>query len=101
MTTKLFVGKLSFNTTNEGLQALFEKYGKVVKTQIITDYESNKSKGFGFVEMENQDEAQKAIEELNEKDFEGRTIVVSVAKPREDRSQGRSNFGGASRRQQW
>jgi len=94
MATKLFVGKLSFDTTNDSLQALFAQYGTVVSAQVIIDRDSNRSKGFGFVEMEDQEAAQKAINELDGKEFEGRIIVVNVAKPREDRPQG-GGFGGS------
>jgi RNA recognition motif-containing protein len=94
MATKLFVGKLSYDTTNDTLQALFAQFGKVVSAQVIMDRDTNRSKGFGFVEMEDQAEAQKAINELDGKEFEGRTIAVSVAKPREDRPAGVNNFRG-------
>jgi cold-inducible RNA-binding protein len=87
MATKLFVGKLSFDTTNDSLQALFAQYGKVESAQVIIDRSTNQSKGFGFVEMEDQAAAQAAINALDGKDFEGRIIVVNVAKPREDRPQ--------------
>lgn len=99
MATKLFVGKLSFNTTDDSLQALFASYGKVVSAVVATDRETNRSKGFGFVEMENQEDAQKAINELDGKSFEDRIIVVNVARPKEDRPQNRDNFrGGFERR---
>jgi len=88
MATKLFVGKLSFNTTNDSLQALFAQYGKVVSAQVIIDRGTNQSKGFGFIEMEDHVAAQEAINGLNGKEFEGRTIAVNVAKPREDRPRG-------------
>jgi RNA recognition motif-containing protein len=94
MATKLFVGKLSFDTTNDSLQALFAQYGKVVSAQVIIDRGTNQSKGFGFVEMEDQAAAQAAINALDGKEFEGRTIVVNVAKPREDRPQGGGGGGG-------
>jgi len=87
MATKLFVGKLSFDTTNDSLQALFAQYGNVVSAQVIVDRGTNQSKGFGFVEMEDQAAAQAAINALDGKEFEGRIIVVNVAKPREDRPQ--------------
>ncbi|HEX7963084.1 MAG TPA: RNA-binding protein [Candidatus Saccharimonadales bacterium] len=94
MATKLFVGKLSFDTTNDSLQALFTQYGKVVSAQVIMDRGTNQSKGFGFVEMEDQVAAQAAINALDGKEFEGRTIVVNVAKPREDRPQsGGGSYG--------
>ena len=92
MATNLFVGKLSFNTTDESLLALFSEYGKVNSARVATDRDTNRSKGFGFVEMENQEEAQKAIAALDGKTFEDRVIVVNVARPREDRPQNRDNF---------
>ncbi|HEX3568439.1 MAG TPA: RNA-binding protein [Candidatus Saccharimonadales bacterium] len=99
MATKLFVGKLSFDTTNDSLQALFAQYGKVVSAQVIMDRGTNQSKGFGFVEMEDQAAAQAAINALDGKEFEGRTIVVNVAKPREDRPQsGSYGFRGGFQR---
>lgn len=101
MATKLFVGKLSYDTTNDSLQAQFAQYGTVVSAQVIMDRDTNRSKGFGFVEMEDQAAAQAAINALDGKDFEGRIIVVNVAKPREDRPQnngGRSFSGGFQRR---
>jgi len=100
MATKLFVGKLSFSTTDDTLQALFTEYGKVASAKVITDRDTNQSKGFGFVEMDDAEEAQKAISALDGKEFEGRTIVVNVARPREDRPQsgGSSFHGGFQRR---
>lgn len=93
MATKLFVGKLSFDTTSESLEALFAQYGKVTSAQVIIDRGSNQSKGFGFVEMEDQAAAQAAINALNGKEFEGRTIVVNIARPREDRPQNNGGHG--------
>jgi RNA recognition motif-containing protein len=100
MAVKLFVGKLSFDTTNDSLEALFAQHGKVVSAQVIMDRGTNQSKGFGFVEMEDQATAQAAINALDGKEFEGRTIVVNIAKPREDRPQsgGNSFRGGFQRR---
>lgn len=95
MTTKLFVGKLSFNTTSDALQASFSEQGTVTNCQVITDRDSNRSRGFAFVEMENEADAQKAIEALNGKSLDDRTIVVSVAQPK-DRSNG--SRGGFQRR---
>ncbi len=91
MATKLFVGKLSFSTKDDALEALFAQYGTVVSARVATDRETNRSRGFGFVEMEDQEAAQKAINELDGSEFEGRQIVVNVARPREDRPQNRSN----------
>jgi RNA recognition motif-containing protein len=99
MATKLFVGRLSFNTTDEGVQKLFEAYGVVVSAKVIFDRDTNQSKGFAFVEMQDDEAAQKAIKELDGKEFEGRTIVVNVSRPREDRPQGGNGFrGGFDRR---
>ncbi len=100
MSTKLFVGKLSFSTTDDSLEAQFAQYGKVVSAQVIIDRDTNRSKGFGFVEMEDQAAAQAAINALDGHEFEGRTIVVNVAKPREDRPQNGGNGfrGGFQRR---
>lgn len=93
MATKLFVGKLSFDTTNDSLQAKFAEFGTVISAQVINDRDTNRSKGFGFVEMEDDAAAQAAIKALDGQEFEGRTIVVSVAKPREDRSQSSGGRG--------
>jgi RNA recognition motif-containing protein len=98
MATKLFVGKLSFNTTDDSLQALFAEYGKVISASVATDRDSGRSKGFGFVEMESQEDANKAIAALDGKSFEDRIIIVSVARPKEDRPQNRGNFRGGFQR---
>lgn len=99
MATKLFVGKLSFNTTDESLNALFAAFGTVVSARVATDRDSSCSKGFGFVEMENDDDAKKAIAELDGKSFEDRIIVVNVAHPKEDRpTQNRDSFRGGFQR---
>jgi RNA recognition motif-containing protein len=98
MATKLFVGKLSYDTSDDSLQALFAQYGTVTSVAVIKDRDSGQSKGFGFVEMESQEDAQKAISALNGNDFEGRSIVVNVARPREDRPQHENNFRGGFQR---
>jgi len=98
MATKLFVGRLSFNTTDESLQALFAEYGNIVSARVATDRDSGRSKGFGFVEMESQEDAQKAINALDGKSFEDRIIVVNVARPKEDRPQNRGDFRGGFQR---
>ena len=100
MATKLFVGKLSYNSNDDTLRALFAQYGAVESAQVIKDRDSGMSKGFAFVEMTKPEEAQAAINALDGKEFEGRTIVVSVAKPREDRPHSGSNDfrGGFQRR---
>lgn len=91
--TKLFVGSLPYSTTDQELKDMFSAHGAVTSATIINDRFSGRSKGFGFVEMENDDEAQKAIEALNNSQLGERSIVVSVARPREDRPQG-GGFGG-------
>jgi RNA recognition motif-containing protein len=91
----IFAAKLSFDTQSEDLRELFEEFGEVSTASVITDKFTGKSKGFGFVEMPNDEEARKAISELNESEFDGRTIVVKKAEPREERGGGgRSNYGG-------
>jgi RNA recognition motif-containing protein len=91
----IFVAKLNFKTKEESLRQLFEEFGEVSSVKIVTDHETGKSKGFGFVEMPNDDEAQNAIDELNESQFDNATIVVNKARPKEARPP-RSNSGGGS-----
>jgi cold-inducible RNA-binding protein len=86
MAKKLFVGGLPYETTEETLRENFSQAGTVESATIITDKMSGRSKGFGFVEMSSEEEAQKAIEMFNGKDFEGRNITVNEAKPLEPRS---------------
>ena len=85
MAKKLFVGSLPYSMTNEELEALFAKFGTVESAVIIFDRDSNRSKGFGFVEMSSDEEANAAIAELNESEQDGRKIVVNEARPKEDR----------------
>ena len=96
MGAKLYVGNLSYNITDERLQQHFAQYGSVVSARIITDKFSGRSKGFGFVEMSSEQEAEKATSALNGTDFEGRNIVVSEARPqaaRPPRPGGSGGFG--------
>lgn len=88
---KLFVGNLPYTANDGELNGLFSAIGKVISAVVLTDRYSGRSRGFGFVEMENDEEAEKAIKELNGKDMGGRKIIVSVAKPREERPD-RDNF---------
>ena len=83
--TNIFVGSLPWATDDQQLQDLFSKHGEVTSAKVIRDKMTGRSKGFGFVEMPNDDEAKKAIEALNGSDYEGRKLVVNVARPREDR----------------
>ncbi|MDX1766011.1 MAG: RNA-binding protein [Candidatus Saccharimonadales bacterium] len=85
MATNLFVGSLPFSTTDDELKAHFEQAGTVVSARVITNRDTGRSKGFGFVEMGSEEEAKKAIEELNGKELEGRPLVVNEARPREER----------------
>ncbi len=89
--TKLFVGNLPYSTTNQQLTDMFAAIGTVASATIVTDKYSGRSKGFGFVEMEDDDQAQTAITQLNNTAIEGRNIVVSVARPKEERPQGDFN----------
>lgn len=75
----IFVARLNFKTRREDLEAAFAKFGQVASAKIVKDKETGRSKGFGFVEMPNDDEASRAIQELNEKELDGRTIVVKPA----------------------
>lgn len=91
---KLYVGNLSFNTTNQDLNDLFGTVGTVQSSNIIEDRETGRSRGFGFVEMSSQAEGQEAIAQFNGKEVDGRTLKVNEAKPQADRNSG----GGGGRR---
>ena len=91
---KLYVGNLSFNTTNQDLNELFGAVGTVESSNIIEDRETGRSRGFGFVEMSSQAEGQEAISQFNGKEVDGRTLKVNEAKPQDDRNSG----GGGGRR---
>ena len=94
---KLFIGSLPYATTSEDLEELFAQYGKVVSAAVITDRETGRSKGFGFVEYENDDEAKAAIAALDGSDYQGRQLVVNEARPKEDRPRGGGGGGGGFR----
>ena len=94
MSKKLYVGNLPYSIDDEQLQQHFAKHGAVRSAQVIIDRTTNQSKGFGFVEMETDAEAQVAIDQMNGKSIGGRTLTVNEAKPREDRGGGRSGGGG-------
>ncbi len=97
MAKKLYVGGLPYSTSEESLKQYFSQAGTVESTAIITDKFSGKSKGFGFVEMSSDEEAQTAIEMFNGKEFEGRNLTVNEAKPREERPLNR----GRAQEQNW
>jgi len=92
MDTKLYVGNLSYDTTEEKLRTLFAEAGSVVSVDLIKDRDSGRSKGFAFVAMETQVEAEKAISMFNEKHFEDRVLKVNIARPREERPR-RGGYG--------
>jgi len=111
MAVKLYVGNLPYSTTDADLQQLFAEYGTVESASVINDRESGRSKGFGFVELADADQAKVAIDALNGKEFSGRNIVVNEARPREDRPRGNGgggfggdrggNGGGSFRQRSW
>ena len=102
MATKLYVGGLPYSTTQDELQNAFAKAGTVTSANIIMDKMTNRSRGFGFVEMATDEDAQKAIEMWNEKDFDGRKLTVNEAKPLEARAPRRDNGGDRfQKRQNW
>jgi cold-inducible RNA-binding protein len=99
MSSKLFVGNLSFNTTENDLQDAFAAHGTVLETNLMMDRATGRPRGFGFVTMGSPEEAQKAIDALNGKDLGGRALTVNVAKPREERPGGGGGGGGGGRRE--
>ncbi len=94
MTVKLFIGNLSFKATEDSLNALFSQAGEVVSARIITDRETGRSRGFGFVEMSSKEEADRAIEMFNDYSLSGRNIAVNEARPREVGTGGGNRGGG-------
>jgi RNA recognition motif-containing protein len=94
MAKNIYVGNLVWDATADDLLALFQEHGKVARAQVITDKETGRSRGFGFVEMDDDGEAQKAIDALNGQDFRGRALTVNEARPREDRGAGNRAGGG-------
>lgn len=94
MSTKLFVGNLSFNTTENALQDAFAMHGTVMEAVVMFDRATGRSRGFGFVTMSSPEEAQRAIDALNGADLEGRNITVNVARPREEGGGGGGGGGG-------
>ena len=98
MGKKLYVGNLTYGVTNADLEQLFGQFGSVQSAQVIQDRDTNRSKGFGFVEMGSEAEAQAAIDALHDQEHDGRRLTVNEAKPREDRGGGggggRGGYGG-------
>lgn len=91
MATKLFVGSLSYGVNDDQLKEFFAAVGTVVSATVIVDRDSNRSKGFGFVEMSSDEEAKAAVDQLNGKELDGRAVNVSEARPREERPRGDFN----------
>lgn len=101
----IFVGNLSFHTTEADLRAAFEPHGAVSRVSIMTDRDTGRSRGFGFVEMEDDQQGEAAIAALNGSEIDGRALNVNVARPRPERAGnggrgGRGGFGGGGRREQ-
>lgn len=102
MSKKLYCGNLSYGVGTSQLEEIFAPYGDVVSAQVIMDRDTGRSKGFGFVEMSNQHEAQAAITGLDGKENDGRSLQVNEAKPREERPRSYGNDGGRpQRRERW
>ena len=97
MAKKLYVGNLTYDVTDSTLEQMFAAHGAVKSAQVIMDRDTGRSKGFGFVEMSNDQEADTAIREMNGKQVGGRSLTVNEARPREDRGGSRSRFGGGRR----
>lgn len=89
---KIYVGNLSYSTDNDGLRAAFEKFGAVNSAEVVIDRNTSRSRGFGFVEMPNDDEAKAAIDGLDSKDLDGRQVKVNEAKPRRAEGGGDSSY---------
>ena len=93
MSKKIYVGNLSFDTNDDQLNKIFTPFGQVSSSRVIMDKYTGQSRGFGFVEMDNLEEANKAIAELNGKSVEGRNLKISEATPREDKPRGSGGYG--------
>ena len=93
----IYVGNLSYEVTEEDLKEAFEVFGEVETVRVLKEYGTGRSKGFGFVEMSNNAEAQSAIDGLNDKELKGRTLKVNTARPRTGNRSGRGGFGGGRR----
>src|SRR6185503_16010674 len=101
MNSKLFVGNLSFNTTENDLQDTFAAHGTVVEANLMTDRMTGRARGFGFVTMSTEQEAQKAVEALNGASLDGRNLTVNIARPREERAGGGGGGGGRGGRRDY
>ena len=101
MAKRLYVGNLSYDITNNDLEQLFASYGTVQNAEVISDRDTSRSKGFGFVEMGSDSEAEAAISALNGKEYNGRRLTVNEARPREERGGGGGGYGGGGRGRGW
>ncbi|MDH4109536.1 MAG: RNA-binding protein [Gammaproteobacteria bacterium] len=101
MGKKLYVGNLPYSADDQSLQALFSQYGSVQSVNLITDRDTGRSKGFGFVEMGSDSDAQRAIESLNGHDMDGRKLTVNEARPKEPRGNNGRSGGGFARARGW
>jgi RNA recognition motif-containing protein len=101
MSNKMFVGNVSFNTTQADLENAFGAHGTVLEVNLLSDRATGRPRGFGFVTMSTPDEAEKAISALNGASMDGRALTVNIAKPREERSGGGSSQGGRGGRQSY
>lgn len=97
----IFVGNLSFGSTEQDVRSMFEQFGSIERVSIVTDRETGKARGFGFVEMSNDDEAERAIAALNGANLDGRAINVNEARPKEDRGGGGGGGGNRGRSNRW
>jgi len=97
MGRKLYVGNLSYQVDNAGLEELFKPFGEIISADVIMDRDTGRSKGFGFVEMDSDDNANAAVEALSGKEHDGRALTVNEAKPREARGGGGGGGGGGRR----
>lgn len=88
----IYISNLSYGVNDADLNQLFSEYGEIASAKVITDRESGRSRGFGFVEMNNETEGQKAIDELNQAEYDGKVISVAVARPRAERSNNGGNY---------
>jgi RNA recognition motif-containing protein len=100
----IFVGNLSFGATEDAVRSMFEAYGTVDRVSVVTDRETGRARGFGFVEMSVNDEAERAIAALNGRELDGRSLNINEARPKEDRGGGggyRGNSGGQRQNRRW
>jgi RNA recognition motif-containing protein len=101
----IFVGNLSFGATEDAVRSMFEAYGTVDRVSVVTDRETGRARGFGFVEMSSDEEAERAIAALNGRELDGRALNINEARPKEDRGGGgggyRGGGGGGGRQKRW